>query len=160
LTTKQQALVRALTKTKHQGKAAIVAGYSPKHPRQSAYQALESIRKTAPELLARHGLDDDSLMDKHLLPLMKAERSVFAVSDGHFSDERKRPDWPARKDGLDMAFKIRGLYVREQEGKNPEFSVVIDSSHRPDWAAMKRAKVKTEFLGLNAARMPWEQEEI
>jgi len=25
--------------------------------------------------------------------------------------------WNARKEGLDMAFKIRGLYVRDQENK-------------------------------------------
>jgi hypothetical protein len=44
-----------------------------------------------------------------------------------------------------MAFKIRGLHVREQENKSPEFSVVmIDRSSRPDWAAMRRAQPKIE----------------
>ena len=54
-----------------------------------------------------------------------------------------------RKEGLDMAFKIRGLYVREQENKGPEFSVItINASNRPDWAAMRRAHPKIEVPGL------------
>lgn len=157
LTAKQRALIRALTKTKHQGKAAVAAGYSPKHARQSAYQALESIRKTAPELLARHGLDDDSLIDKHLLPLMNAEETkFFTLPVGKGKDRRlriesrKTANWSARQNGLDMAFKIRGLYVREQENKGPEFSVVvINGAHRPDWDAMRRAHPKIEVPGLN-----------
>jgi hypothetical protein len=150
--------IRQLAKTKHQGKAAIAAGYSPKHARQSAHQALESIRKIAPELLARHGLDDDSLIDKHLLPLMNAEETkFFTLPVGKGKDRRlqiesrKTANWSARQNGLDMAFKIRGLYVREQENKGPEFSVVmIDRSYRPDWAAMRRAQPKIEVPGLPA----------
>jgi len=80
----------SLTKIKHQGKAAITAGYSPRHARQSAYQALESTPKTAPELLARHGLDDDSLIDEHLLPLMNAEETKFFTLPVGKSKDRRR----------------------------------------------------------------------
>ena len=49
-----------------------------------------------------------------------------------------------------MAFKIRGLYVREQENKGPEFSVItINASNRPDWGAMRRAQPKIDVPGLN-----------
>ena len=103
-----------------------------------------------PELLARHGLDDDSLIDKHLLPLMNAEETkFFTLPVGKGKDRRlqiesrKTANWSARQNGLDMALKIRGLYVREQENKGPEFSVVmIDRSYRPDWAAMRRTQPK------------------
>jgi hypothetical protein len=65
--------------------------------------------------------------------------------------KRNTISWNARKERLDMAFKIRGLYVREQENKGPEFSVIIiDSAHRPDWGAMRRAQPKIEVPGLNA----------
>jgi hypothetical protein len=51
-----------------------------------------------------------------------------------------------------MAFKIRGMYGREQENKGPEFSVVvIDAAHRPDWGAMRRAQPKIEIPGLSTA---------
>jgi len=66
-------------------------------------------------------------------------------------ESRKTANWSARQNGLDMAFKIRGLYVREQENKGPEFSVVmIDASNRPDWAAMRRTQPKIEVPGLTA----------
>ena len=158
LTAKQQELIRQLAKTKHLGKAAIEAGYSPKNATQSAAQALAAIQKTAPELLAKHGLDDDSLIEKHVIPLLNAEETkFFTLPVGKGKDRRlqiesrKTANWTARQNGLDMAFKIRGLYVREQENKGPEFSVVmIDASNRPDCSAMRRAQPKIEVPGLNA----------
>jgi hypothetical protein len=66
-------------------------------------------------------------------------------------ESRKTANWSARQNGIDMAFKIRGLYVREQENKGPDFSVVmIDASNRPDWSAMRRAQPKIEVPGLKA----------
>ncbi len=125
---------------------------------QSGAQALAAIQKTAPELLAKHGLDDDSLIEKHLIPLMNAEETkFFTLPVGKGKDRRlqiesrKTANWSARQNGLDMAFKIRGLYVREQENRGPEFSVVmIDASNRPDWAAMRRTQPKIEVPGLPA----------
>ena len=153
LTAKQRALVRALAKTKHLGKAAIEAGYSSKNATQSAAQALASIRKTAPGLLAKHGLDDDSLIEKHLIPLLKAQETkyfAYTRQGKRLLLERNVAAHSIRANALDMAFKIRGLYVREQENKGPEFSVVmIDRSYRPDWGAMRRAQPKIEVPGLN-----------
>ncbi|MGA7626460.1 MAG: hypothetical protein WB630_07745 [Candidatus Acidiferrales bacterium] len=64
---------------------------------------------------------------------------------------RKTANRSARQNGLDMAFKIRGLYVREQENKDPEFSVVmINRAYRPDWKAMRKAHPQIEVPGLPA----------
>ncbi|MGA7918571.1 MAG: hypothetical protein WCA38_02795 [Candidatus Acidiferrales bacterium] len=57
--------------------------------------------------------------------------------------------WSARKEGLDMAFKIRGMYVREAENKGPEFTVVVINGHRPDWEAMHKAHPQIEVPGLS-----------
>jgi len=153
LTAKQQALIRALSKTKHLGKAAIEAGYSPKNATQSGAQALAAIQKTAPELLAKHGLDDDALIEKHLIPLLQAQETkyfAYTRQGKRLLLERNVAAHSIRANALDMAFKIRGLYVREQENKGPEFSVVmIDASNRPDWAAMRRAQPKIKVPGLN-----------
>jgi hypothetical protein len=152
LTAKQQALIRALSKTKHLGKAAIEAGYSPKNATQSGAQALAAIQKTAPELLAKHGLDDDALIEKHLIPLLQAQETkyfAYTRQGKRLLLERNVAAHSIRANALDMAFKIRGLYVREQENKGPEFSVVmIDRSYRPDWAAMRRTRPKIEVPGL------------
>jgi hypothetical protein len=154
LTAKQRALIKALARSKHLGKAAIEAGYSPKNATQSGAQALAAIRKTAPGLLAKHGLDDDSLIEKHLIPLLQAQETKYFAytSQGkRLLLERNVAAHSIRANALDMAFKIRGLYVREQENKGPEFSVVmIDASNRPDWSAMRRAQPKIEVPGLPA----------
>jgi len=144
LTPRQRAFIRHLASGKSQKKAALDAGYSSANPRQSAHQALEQIRKTAPELLARHGLDDDALIDKYLLPLMNATETKFfpyTKRGKRLLLRRDVANWNVRRDGIDMAFKIRGLYVREAENKGPEFSVVIlNAANRPDWSKMQRVQ--------------------
>jgi hypothetical protein len=108
LTAKQRALVRALAKTKHLGKAAIEAGYSPKNATQSAAQALASIRKTAPGLLAKHGLDDDSLIEKHLIPLLQAQETkyfAYTRQGKRLLLERNVAAHSIRANALDMAFQ-------------------------------------------------------
>ena len=149
LTPKQRNLVRELAKWKNLGKAAIAAGYSDKFPASSAHQALKAIQKTAPELLAKHGLDDDALIKEHLWPLLKAEK----VSYFPYTRKGKRllltrvnADNSIRATALDTTFKVRGLYVKEAENKGVEFSViVIDASHRPDWDAMRKARPAVEI---------------
>jgi hypothetical protein len=156
LTAKQRAMIKALAKTRHIGKAALKAGYSPKNPDQSGHQALQAIQKAAPELLAKHGLDDDSLIEKHLLPLMNAkETKFFSIPVGRGKTRtlqihhRDTISWNARKEGLDMAFKIRGMYVREAENKGPEFTVIIiNAENRPDWAKMRAAQKTIDVPGL------------
>jgi hypothetical protein len=154
LTAKQCALIKALARTKHLGKAAIEAGYSPKNATQSAAQALASIQKTAPELLAEHGLDDDSLIEKHLIPLLQAQKTkyfAYTRKGKRLLLERNVPAHSIRANALDVAFKIRGLYVREAENKGPEFSVIIlNAAHRPDWDKMRRARPKIDVPGLKA----------
>ena len=148
-TNRQRLLVKGLAKGKTQRQAAIDAGYTTKHPDVAAHQALQQIAKTQPTLLERHGLSDDVLIKKYLVPLMRAERSVFAVSEGEFTDERKRPDWSARKDGLDISMKIRGLYVKEREDSGPQFTVlIINASNRPNWQAMKKAQINVPGLDV------------
>jgi hypothetical protein len=160
LTAKQGAFIKALARTKHLGKAAIEAGYSPKNATQSGAQALAAIQKTAPELLAKHGLDDDSLIEKHLIPLLRAQETkyfAYTRKGKRLLLERNVAAHSIRANALDMAFKIRGLYLREQENKGPEFSaIVIDAAHRPDWEAMRRARPKIDVPGLNA---PTKEEE-
>ena len=152
-TTRQTLLVKNLAKGKTHKQAAIAAGYSPNNPDQSAHQAILGLQKTAPALLAAHGLNDDALIEKYLAPLMTAQETKFfpyTTAKG----ERKIltrvvEALGTRVQGLDMAFKIRGLYVREQENKGPEFTViVIDGSQRPNWAAMKSARPAIEVPGL------------
>ena len=143
LTPRRVNFVKQLVLGKTLGQAAIKAGYSPKNPDQSGHQALTQIQKTAPELLASHGLTDDVLIEKYLVPLMNAEKTEFFPYTKN--GQRKLltvnvVNWQAREDGLEKAMKIRGLYVKEAENKGPQFSVIIlNAANRPPWSQMKRA---------------------
>jgi hypothetical protein len=73
---------------------------------------------------------DDALIDKHLLPLMGTEETkFFTLPVGRGKNRtlqihsRNTVAWNARKEGLNMAFKIRGLYVRDQENKVRSFDL-------------------------------------
>jgi hypothetical protein len=48
--------------------AAIEAGYSSRNPGQSGFQALQQIRGRVPDLLEKHGLGEEILIEKYLKP--------------------------------------------------------------------------------------------
>ena len=148
LTPRRVKFVKQLVLGKSLTDAAKAAGYSKDYPGQAGSQALEQIRKTAPELLARHGLSDEVLIEKYLKPLMDAEKTEFFPYTRR--SQRKLltvnvVDWRARDAGLEKAMKIRGLYVKEAENTGPQFSVVIiNGDNRPPWSQMKRAMQPAE----------------
>lgn len=116
LTAKQVALVKALNTKNDKGvfntiaEAAVIAGYSDLNPAQSGSQALSGIRVKMPQVLARHGLTEDALVTKYLLPLLNAEETIFAQKDGLFTDSRDVVDNGTRRAALDMTFKVGGYY--------------------------------------------------
>jgi hypothetical protein len=81
---RQQKFVKELAKGNTLAQAARNAGYSEKNANQSGYQALAQLRGRVPELLERHGLGEEVLIDKYLRPLLDAEETKF------FNDGKKR----------------------------------------------------------------------
>jgi phage terminase small subunit len=111
LTHKELALVRNLTKGLSLTKSALAAGYSDKHPGQSGWQALESIRHKIPEVLDKHSLTDSALIEKHLLPALEAHETKFVQKDGKITDQMNVIAWGARLTALDLAFRLKGSYA-------------------------------------------------
>jgi phage terminase small subunit len=114
LTPRQNHFAKALAHGRSQKQAAIEAGYSPKNARQSGYQVAQQIRDTMADALERHGLTDDTLIDKYLLPALEAEETVHIVTGGVKKQRihaKKRPLWHARLRGLDIAFMLKGSYA-------------------------------------------------
>jgi hypothetical protein len=106
LTLKQSRLVAALPKAKTAAAAAIEAGYSPKNPDQSAYQALKAIEKTMPEMMIELGLTNKSLIENHLVPLLRAERvGLYGTV----------PDGPTRLGALKLAGEWKGVNAQRDE---------------------------------------------
>jgi hypothetical protein len=109
LTQKERALVKALPEAKTQAEAAVVAGYSPKNAKQSAHQALESIRKKMPDLMDELGLTDRALIDKYLLPALEATETKFFANKGIVLDQKDVVAWGPRLEALKLAGNWRGL---------------------------------------------------
>jgi len=91
--------------------SALAAGYSDKHPGQSGWQALESIRHKMPEVLDEHGLTDCALIEKHLLPALEAQETKFVQRGGKITDQMNVVAWSARLRALDLVFRLKGSYA-------------------------------------------------
>lgn len=112
LTPRQRKFIQSLaTGTKTATQAALDAGYTSKHPGQAAGQVLESIRAKMPEVLDRHGLTDDVLIEKHLKPLLSAKVTKHFAHNGRVVSKRDYSDNDTRRQTLDMTFKLKGSYA-------------------------------------------------
>jgi hypothetical protein len=136
LTHRERLLFKNLTKGMTLTDASVKAGYSPKNPWQSGYQAIERIRLNAPELLAKHGLDDDTMIEDYLKPLLKAEETKFFAHEGRVTDQRNVAALGIRHSALDTTFKVRGLYAQPQQNntlnlRDVTFNVVYETRDKP-----------------------------
>lgn len=132
LTPQQTLLVRNLSKGMSITDAALKSGYSRKAPGQSGHQALKSIRDKMPEVLDKAGLTDDVLIEQYLKPIMTAETTELVRLDGKITDEVKLPSWGHRAQGLDMAFKLKGLYASKAEGVEGGSTITVNVLVMPD----------------------------
>jgi phage terminase small subunit len=85
-TCKQLRFAEAFMKTQNAKEAALIAGYSKKYAAQAGYQALEALREKAPEVIGRMGITLQRVIEKQLLPKLRAKQTIFAQKDGQFSD--------------------------------------------------------------------------
>ena len=119
---RQQKFIKGLATGKSLAQAAREAGYSEKNANQSGYQALAQLRGRVPELLERHGLGEEVLIDKYLLPLLDAEETKF------FNDGKKRINVEAltiRVAALRTAFELHGSYAPRDPKEAAQYGVRI-----------------------------------
>jgi hypothetical protein len=76
-TPRQENFIKGVAAGKTMTQAAIDAGYSPENANQSGYQAMNALRGRMPQLLERHGIGEDVLIGKYLLPLLDAHETKF-----------------------------------------------------------------------------------
>jgi hypothetical protein len=115
LSVRQRSMLEHISNGMTAKAAALAAGYSEKNPRQSGYQALQGLRNKMPGIMEEHGLSDDVLIDKYLLPALDAYETKFFQTAGRITDSRKVIAWRSRVKALDIALKIKGLYARRRE---------------------------------------------
>jgi hypothetical protein len=104
---KRQKLIKLMAKGKTMNDASLEAGYSCP---QAASNALRTMRKTMPELMDNAGLTDEALIKNHLLPLLKAKKTIYFQNGGVVMDKREVADLGIRQSSLDMAFRLKNKY--------------------------------------------------
>jgi hypothetical protein len=119
---RQQKFVKGIASGKTLTQAAKDAGYSGKNSAQSGYQALAQLRGRVPELLERHGLGEEVLIQKYLLPLLEAEETKV------FKDGAKRINVEAltiRHAALRTAFELLGSYAPRDPKEATQYGVRV-----------------------------------
>ena len=124
-TPRQMKLIEERAKGKSYSEAAIAAGYSEKNARQSGYQAMQQLRGRVPDLLDRHGLSEEVLIDKYLRPLLKAERTVFFQKDGKVKQKVQVEALEIRLSALRECFLLHGSYAPRDPKEAAQFGVKV-----------------------------------
>jgi hypothetical protein len=134
LTPRQRALVKNIAGGMSQADAARASGYAKDSARQAGHQAMKHIAESGigADLLDRHGLTDDVLVTKYILPLLEATEIRFFQTEGKVSEERIVSDNVTRRVMVELVCRMKGLFKAEQapvaEGVKVFF---IDRSTRP-----------------------------
>jgi hypothetical protein len=119
---RQHKFVKALAEGKTLTQAAKEANYSTKNPGQSGYQALAQLRGRVPELLERHGLGEEVLIEKYLKPLLEAEETKF------FKDGKIRINVETlaiRHASLRTAFELHRSYAPRDPKEAAQYGVRV-----------------------------------
>jgi phage terminase small subunit len=136
LTIRQSRMAKIISEqtAKTAGEAAILAGYSPKTARQGGHQAIERIKKRAPDILDAIGLTLHAVIDKSLRPLLTATETRVFQHEGEVTDYVELADNGTRLRATNMALELHGAYPTEQEKQQGSLGVeviVVDIA-RPD----------------------------
>jgi hypothetical protein len=130
----QMKLIKARAEGKTYAQAAIAAGYPEKNARQSGFQAIQHIRGRFPDLLDKHGLSEETLIDKYLRPLLNAKETVFFQKDGKVRQRVNVAALGIRLSSLRPAFELHGSYAPRDPKEAEQFGikvVVVDIPRPP-----------------------------
>jgi hypothetical protein len=133
LNPRQMQFIKGIAKGKTLTQAAVDAGYSPKNADQSGYQVLNTLRGRVPELLARHGIGEDVLIEKYLVPLLDAEETKFFPTGitMRFGKKNKKvyqvnvQALGIRHAALRTAFELHGSYAPKDPKEAAQYGVKI-----------------------------------
>jgi hypothetical protein len=132
LTQREIRFVKELSKGSTQTEAAQQAGYSLRNPAQSGHQALNNIRMKMPEVLDYYGLSDRALIEKHLVPALKAKKTHFFQRGGKVTDTRSVPDYTARLEALRLTLQLREKSTPIKREQDTGVKVIMVDVPRPE----------------------------
>jgi hypothetical protein len=88
-------------------------------------QAMQQIRGRVPDLMDKHGLTEDTLIDKYLRPLLEAERTVFFQKDGKVKQKVQVEALEIRLSALRECFLLHGSYAPCDPMEAAQFGVKV-----------------------------------
>ncbi len=103
-TLRQRALMRGLLAGKPLGKAAVEAGYTRETAESKGYRLLA--RHHWATLLAKAGLDDETLVNKYLKRLLEGRITKYFSHKGKVVDKRQMISHEATARGLDLSLRL------------------------------------------------------
>jgi len=124
-TTKQRKLVKELAKGKTPTEAVVAAGYSPKNPSQTVYQAMQGIRLRVPEMLDKAGYSVPAIIEKHLAPKLKAKETKFFAHEGKVISTRKVDDHGTQMRAIENMLEMHGAYAPKDPAEAAQFGVKV-----------------------------------
>ena len=124
-TPRQMKLIEERAKSKSYSDAAIAVGYSEKNARQSGYQAMQQLRGRVPDLLDRHGLSEEVLIDKYLRPLLTAKETIFFQKDGKVKQRVNVAALGIRHSALRTAIELHGSYAPRDPKEAAQYGVRV-----------------------------------
>jgi len=125
LSPRQMKLIKARAEGKTYAQAALAAGYPERNARQSGFQAMQQIRGRVPDLLDRHGLSEETLIDKYLRPLLDAKETVFFHKNGKVRQRVNVAALAIRLSSLRTAFELHGSYAPRDPKEAEQFGVKV-----------------------------------
>jgi hypothetical protein len=128
-TVRQEKFVKSLATGKTLAEAALDAGYSPKNADQSGYQALNALRGRMPQLLEKHGIGEEVLIEKHLVPLLSAHETKFFPTGIKMKNKTvysvNVEALGIRHAALRTAFELHGSYAPRDPKEAAQYGVKI-----------------------------------
>ena len=125
LTLLQTRLLEELPTARTVGEAAVKAGYSGKNPDQTGYQALKSLRGRVPEILDRLGLDEETVIQKHLAPKLQAKMVHYFQKDGEVTEVQLSENLDIQMQAIHRIFQLHGSYAPKDPKEAAQYGVKI-----------------------------------
>jgi hypothetical protein len=150
LTPRERALFKNIIKGMSITDAALAAGYSRKWPGQAGFQALKSIQEKATDLFERHGLDDDTFIEKHIKPALRARQTKCFLYVGKIVYSKPLIAWAPRVQMIQLITKMKGMIREDAQQSAPGVKVVIvNAQNRPRRPAIDASPtLPTPMLGI------------
>jgi hypothetical protein len=99
--------------------------------RQTAYQALKALPGRVPEILDRLGLDEETVIQKHLAPKLQAKMVHYFQKDGEVTEIQLSENLDIQMQAIHRIFQLHGSYAPKDPREAAQYGVKIIKADIP-----------------------------